>query len=190
MSCVAQDQWGSWSSLQIGKSWERFYTSLRYEYRSNENWKGIDCYFIRPTVGYKFTSWLKCDLSYDYYHKRGCDQNRILLSVTGTLKRDGLSVSLRERYVAAFNIGEEGFSHVLRSYLKAMYTIDTKGIAVSPYLAVELYTWDKWRMSHHFVGATVKADKHNSIELFYAWNISNSKAHADNIIGMGYTYDF
>lgn len=190
LSIQAQDPWGAWSSVQINKSWSKIYVSFLAEYRSVDNFEAIDCYFLRPFVGYKFNSWFKADMAYDYTYKTASPQNRVLVSATGTLKRENLSVSLRERFVGAWTVSDGAFSPLLRSYLKTQYKIVCGShFSLSPYMAIELYTWDKWKMSHHFVGCSIAYDKTHSLNIFYAYNLSAKKTHADNIIGVGYTID-
>lgn len=187
----AQDEFGAWTSLQVGKSWSKCYISFRGEYRSNNDFGGIDSYFLRPTVGYKFLPWLKADLSYDYLYRTGSPQNRWLLSVTASLRQGPLSLSLRERYVGAWAINSLNYSNVLRSFLKGQYKIELANgrCSLSPYVAIEIYAWDKWKQSHHFVGTTFCIGKCHSLDLFYAWNVSASKNHADHVIGVGYNLD-
>lgn len=190
-SAAAQDDddiFSSWNTIQLKKSWERMYLTTRVENRTG------DCSILRQYVGCKILPWLKFDLAYDYITERdGEVKQRALASLTGTLKQGGLSVSLRERYLLSFNrpdgseVWDEPTS-VLRSKLTAQYAIPDSRFA--PYLAVELFTWEKWKKTRHYAGTTVKIDEHNSLDLFYMYYTFAGKSYAQHTLGAGWNFSF
>jgi hypothetical protein len=102
--------------------------------------------------------------------------------VKGTLKQGNLSVSLRERYIHSWSpeIGEQG--DVLRSRLKTQYSIPNSRF--KPYLAVEVFTWDKWKKTRHYVGTTYDINNHFEIEGYYIYYTFDGKP-AEHVLGIG-----
>ena len=178
------DDFGIWGDVQIAKNWDKFYVSLRAEGRSCDMSRSLECWFLRPTIGVKPVKWLKIDAAYDFMM---LPQSRIrhdfLFSVTGTLKKENLSVSLRERYMLMAVPKDYKISHVLRSYLKAQYQIGESPFA--PYVAVELFTWNKWQKTRHYVGTDIKVSKHSSFDLAYMYYTFASKP-AEHVLVAGY----
>lgn len=178
------DDFGIWGDIQASKNWNKFYISLRAEGRSCDMSQSLDCWFLRPTIGVKPVNWLKIDAAYDFMM---LPQNRIrhdfLFSITGTLKRENLSVSLRERYMLMAVPQDHKISHVLRSYLKAQYHIGNS--AFTPYVAVELFTWTKWQKTRHYVGTDIKVSQHSSFDLAYMYYTFANKP-AEHVLVAGY----
>ena len=97
---------GTWSSIQLVKSYGAPYAMARLEHRSYDNIQGTECWFAMAGGGYNFNSWLKGDLSYEYWSIPSAGnmiQHKGVLSFTETLKREGLAVALREKYELAYN---------------------------------------------------------------------------------------
>lgn len=183
--CRAQEDsyLGLWTDIQLNHNFsEKWYGSVRAEYRGTDNLKSTECWFIRPVVGYKFTSWLKFDVGYDFLKKPSSLNHRGLFSLTGTLKQGGLSVSLRERYIYAYNQDAKKSSHVLRTQLKAQYKIPQS--MFKPYVAVELFTWEKWQKTRHYVGTLMNVAKNFDIDLFYMYYTFNGKP-SEHVLGAG-----
>ena len=91
---------GTWSSIQIVKSFGAPYAMGRLEHRSYDHVHGTECWFAMAGGGYNFNSWLKGDLSYEYWSIPSAGdmvQHKAVLSLTETLKREGLAVALREK---------------------------------------------------------------------------------------------
>lgn len=175
---------GSWTDIQVSNNFtDHWYGSFRAEYRSKDNLQSTDCWFLRPTLGYKFNSWLKFDVAYDYLQKPSSLNHRALFSLTGTLKQGGLSVSVRERYIYAYNQDAQSSSHVLRSQFKAQYQIPNS--IFKPYLAVELFTWDRWEKTRHYAGTLINISNHHALDLFYMYYTFDGKP-AEHVIGVGY----
>ena len=109
---------GTWSSIQLIKSYGAPYAMARLEHRSYDNIQGTECWFAMAGGGYNFNSWLKGDLSYEYWSIPSAGnmvQHKAVLTLTETLKREGLSLSLREKYELAYNPGTDSFSNTLRT---------------------------------------------------------------------------
>lgn len=98
-SAQTSSDFGTWSSIQIVKSFGAPYAMGRLEHRSYDNVHGTECWFAMAGGGYNFNSWLKGDLSYEYWRIPSAGdmvQHKAVLSLTETLKREGLAVALRE----------------------------------------------------------------------------------------------
>ena len=88
----------------IQKVPSRWSMGIRFEYRSRDLSRQTNLWFVRPYIGFKATNWLKLNLYYDCFnnHYKGYYQHRILLDATESLSKNGLTVSLRERFVVAY----------------------------------------------------------------------------------------
>lgn len=176
------DDFGIWGDIQATKNWDKFYVALRAEGRSNNMSRSLDCWYIRPIIGVKPLKWLKIDAAYDFLM---LPEQRIrhdfLFSITGTLKKENLSVSLRERYMMMWIQQDNKFSHALRSYLIAQYQIGKSPFA--PYLAIEMFTWDKWQKTRHYVGTEIKVSEHSSFDIAYMYYTFANKPAEHLIVG-------
>lgn len=177
------DDFGTWTDFQATKSWNRIYASFRAEYDSKDNAKSLDIWFLRPTVGIKITPWLKFDVGYDFYNKPSEIQHRLLPSLSATLKEGKLTVSVRERYTMIYNPSSDTYSHILRSQLKAQYAIPNSHF--KPYLAMEIFTWDHWQKTRHYVGTLINIANHHDLDLFYMYYTFDGKP-AEHVLGLGY----
>ena len=97
---------GTWSSIQLIKSFGAPFAMARLEHRSYDNIGATECWFAMAGAGYNFNKWLKGDLSYEYWSIPSAGDmvlHKGVLSFTETLKREGLAVALREKYELAYN---------------------------------------------------------------------------------------
>ena len=162
----------------------RWSAGLRVEYRSRDLSKQTNLWFVRPSVGFRATKWLRLALSYDYFWKPTVYQHRLLFDATESLSRNGLTISLRERFIVAYAPESHNWSWLLRPKLTVKYHIgDTR---ISPYLACELYVNKHWSMMHNFVGTSVNLGKGSSLDLFYMFGLNNGTNRQDHILGVGY----
>lgn len=182
---------GSWLTLQVNKSLgEKGYSMLRLEHRSVNSMRTTEAFFLVAGAGLSLTPWLKADLGYEYWNVFR-DGNRApihkaVLTANGTLKREGLVVSLREKFEYAMpEVGKNSFT--LRSRLRAQYTID--GYKFRPYAMAEVFTWDKWVRSLYYVGGDLVFDRHNSLEMFYLYHLPNGGTPI-HILGLAYYFSF
>ena len=109
---------GTWSSLQVIKSFGAPYAMARLEHRSFDNIHGTECWFAMAGGGLNINKWLKGDLSYEYWSIPSAGnmiQHKAVLCLTETLKREGLAVSLREKYELAYNPASGSISNTLRT---------------------------------------------------------------------------
>lgn len=180
---IEHDDFGLWGDIQVNHSWDKMYCSLRAEYRSKNNSRQTDCWFLRPTIGCKIAPWLKADIAYDYMNKQQGLYHQGLASLTATLKQENLSVSVRERYVFAYSAETRLSSHLLRSQLKVQYNIPNS--IFRPYLAVEMFTWRDWQKTRHYAGTLINISANQSIDLFYMYYTFKGKP-AEHVIGVGY----
>ena len=129
---------GTWSSIQLIKSLGAPYAMARLEHRSFDNISDTECWFAMAGAGYNFNSWLKGDLSYEYWSIPSAGnmiQHKGVLTLNETLKRDGLAMALREKYELAYNPASQSFSNTLRVRLRGQYTAsvweaDTRWISI------------------------------------------------------------
>ncbi|MBR0170320.1 MAG: DUF2490 domain-containing protein [Bacteroidales bacterium] len=173
---------GAWGSLQIGTTWgDGWYANLRNEYRMRDG--STDVWFIRPTIGKRLTPWLKADIGFDRFETPSAVQWRGLLSLTFILKQGPLTASLRERYIRSYTPDTDTWGNLLRSQLKVAYAVP--GTVLKPYVAIEIYAWEHWRQTHHFVGCQLTVAKGHNIDFFYVYATSATKPEA-HIAGIGY----
>lgn len=174
---------GGWEFLEIYHDFKDsdWFTSFYFEH-ANYQYKRLESWYARLMFGYKINSWLKTDVAYDFMQEPGFITHRAVADVTGTLKQGNLSVSLRERYIHSWSpeIGEQG--DVLRSRLKTQYSIPNSRF--KPYLAVEVFTWDKWKKTRHYVGTTYDINNHFEIEGYYIYYTFDGKP-AEHVLGIG-----
>ncbi len=179
-----KDDFGTWTVFQLNKKWENgLYIGFRGEFRTKEYCRRMDISYLRPTFGYQPLKWLKIDVAYDIMLLSDMAlRHDFLVSVTGTLTRENLSVSVRERYMLAYNQNTRKFSNVIRSFLRAQY----KAGRFTPYLSLEIFSWSKWNMTQYFVGTEISFAKYSSIDIFYMYNSFASKPNAQHTAGLGY----
>ena len=115
---------GTWSSIQLVKSFGAPYAMARVEHRSFDNVQSTECWFTMVGGGYNFNKWLKGDLSYEYWSIPSAGnmvQHKAVLSFTETLKREGLAVAFRQKYELAYNPASQSCSNTLRVRLRGQY---------------------------------------------------------------------
>lgn len=177
-----------WLSLQANKSWQKTYAFARLERRSTNDFGKKDAVFTSIGGGYRFSKWFNADLSYEYWDiNPDLNFHKAVLSGTGTLSRDGLSVSLREKLEFAVNPANSSTSFTLRSRLRAQYSIPQS--VFRPYLMAEIFSWSNWVRSLNYVGTELVIDKHSCIDLYYMYNIPNGD-QAVHILGLAYYFSF
>lgn len=188
-----RDDYGYWNYIQINKAWKDASGSggpcigLRGEYRTMERFRTTDILFIRPTIGYRFNSLLKSELSYDYCRRASGLQHKFMFSTTLSLKSGPLGVSLREMYVRTLSTSSGAWSNRLRSKLNVQYTFPESGL--KPYLAIEIFSWSKWDNTRHFVGMTAPLGSCCSADLFYLYLTTSGTPRARHVAGLGFTFD-
>ena len=187
---------GTWSSIQLVKSFGAPYAMARAEHRSYDHVGATECWFLMAGGGYNFNSWLKGDLSYEYWKIPSAGdmvQHKAVLCFTETLKREGLAFALREKYELAYNPDAESFSHTLRTRLRGQYK--PADSIFTPYLMYEFFTnmsTGKWVRSLHYAGTEISLGGGHSLDLFYMFHLYNTplSPNACNLIGVGYTLVF
>ena len=187
---------GTWSSIQLVKSLGAPYLMARAEHRSYQNVGATECWFLMAGGGYNINSWLKGDLSYEYWKIPSAGdlvQHKAVLCFTETLKREGLALALREKYELAYNPAAESFSHTLRTRLRGQYK--PADSIFTPYLMYEYFTNlsnGKWVRSLHYAGTEISLGGGHSLEFFYMYHLYSSAIgpNACNLLGIGYTLVF
>ena len=187
---------GTWSSIQLVKSFGAPYAMARLEHRSYDLVHGTECWFAMAGGGYNFNSWLKGDLSYEYWQipaAGGIVQHKAVLSLTETLKREGLAVALREKYELACNPDAESFTNTLRTRLRGQYkAADSR---FTPYLMYEFFSsidTGKWVRSLHYAGTEIGLGKGHSLDFFYMYHLydKGGLTAACHVLGLGYNFVF
>lgn len=177
------DQGGAWLSVQLNKGLGQSYAFARFEHRSINCFKDPEVWFGLAGAGYKFTPWLKADLSYEYWHIYPDGVNhKVVLCTTGTLSNGPLSVALREKWEYAINPDGDN-TNTLRSRLRAQYAVPE--CAIRPYMMAEIFTWNNWKRSLYYVGADIVVSKHSAFDVFYLYHLPHS-GPAQHIVGLGY----
>ena len=187
---------GTWSSIQLVKSFGAPYAMARLEHRSYDHVSSTECWFAMAGGGYNFNSWLKGDLSYEYWRIPAAGdmvQHKAVLSLTETLKREGLAVALREKYELAYNPGAKSFNNTLRTRLRGQYK--TPESIFTPYLMFEFFSSldnGKWVRSLHYAGTEISLGGGHSLDFFYMYHLydKGGLTAACHLMGAGYTFVF
>ena len=187
---------GTWSSIQIVKSFGAPYAMARLEHRSFDNIHSTECWFAMAGGGYNFNSWLKGDLSYEYWRIPSAGnmiQHKAVLNFTETLKREGLAVAIREKYELAYNPAGKSFSNTLRTRLRAQYKAPDS--ILTPYVMYEIFgslDGKGWVRSLHYAGTEINLGGGHSLDFFYMYHLYDmaGKTGASHILGAGYNFVF
>lgn len=179
---------GGWEFFEVyhGFGSSGWFASFYFEH-DNYQYKRLDNWYTRTTVGYKLLPWLKADVAYDYIYEPSGVTHKGIFDLTGTLKQGNLSVQLRERYLHNWLQGTDIQGNELRSRLKAQYAIP--GSRVKPYLMMEVFTWDKWKKTRHYAGTTITLNDHFEIDAFYMYYVFANKP-AEHVLGIGLNMEF
>ena len=188
--------YGTWSSIQLVKSFGAPYAMARLEHRSFDSVRSTECWFAMAGAGYNFNSWLKGDLSYEYWSIPSAGdmvQHKAVLSFTETLKREGLAVALREKYELAYNPDTESFSNTLRTRLRAQYKAQDS--ILTPYVMYELFgslDGKGWVRSLHYAGTEISLGHGHSLDFFYMYHLfdKGGLTGACHLLGAGYNFVF
>lgn len=178
------DTYGGWEFIEVSYNFKKapLYASIYFEH-DNLEYKRLVCWYTRTTFGVKILPWLKADVAYDFFYEPGGQlTHKALFNLSGTLTQGNLKVSLRERYVHDWLADEDKQDNVLRSLLKAQYSIPKSHF--TPYLAIETFTWDKWKKTRHYVGCYFDINKTFQLEAYYIYYVFKN-APAEHIIGIG-----
>ena len=195
-SAQTVSDFGTWSSIQLVKSFGAPFAMARLEHRSYNHVSGTECWFAMAGGGYNFNNWLKGDLSYEYWSIPSAGDmvlHKAVLSLTETLKRDALSLSLREKYELAYNPGTKSFSNTLRTRLRGQYKAPES--IFTPYLMYELFgSFDsgKWVRSLHYAGTEISLGGGHSLDFYYLYHLydKGGQLAACHLLGIGYTFVF
>jgi hypothetical protein len=187
---------GTWSSIQIVKSFGAPFAMARIEHRSFENIHSTECWFAMVGGGYNFNSWLKGDLSYEYWNIPSAGnliQHKGVLSLTETLKREGLAVALREKYELAFMPASHSYTHTLRTRLRGQYKAPDS--AFTPYVMYEIFgslEGRGWIRSLHYAGTEISLGSGHSLDFYYMYHLYDKAGltGACHLLGIGYNFVF
>jgi len=177
---------GGWHFAEISHTFgDSKWSGKLYFEHENFQYRRLDCWFLRPAIGYKVLPWLKLNAGYDYLKLPDTYGHRALFDVTGTLRGGRLSTSLRFRYLHTWKPELGMQDDELRTRLIVAYTF--KDVPIMPYLAVELFTWGAhWRKSRHFVACTYDVTSYMQLEGFYMLTFSSKDP--EHILGFGLNF--
>ena len=176
---------GGWFFTEVNHDFDNGMYVTEYLEYSNYQFKRMDTFFSRTSVGYKVLPWLKVGVNYipscnadnEWKHYGEVD-------VVGTLKSGNFKVSIRERYRHGFT-GKA--TNELRSRLKVAYSIPNSNFGV--YLAPEVFTWeDKWKKTRHYVACTYDITDHIQAEGYYMYYAFKDEP-AEHVVGLGLNFD-
>lgn len=186
---MAQDDednaFGGWFFTEVNHDFDNGMYVTEYLEYSNYQFKRMDTFFSRTSVGYKILPWLKAGINYipscnadnEWKHYGEVD-------LVGTLKSGNFKVSIRERYRHGFT-GKA--TNELRSRLKVAYSIPNSNFGV--YLAPEVFTWeDKWKKTRHYVACTYDITDHIQAEGYYMYYTFKDEP-AEHVVGLGVNFD-
>ena len=187
---------GTWSSIQLVKSFGAPYAMARLEHRSFDSIHSTECWFAMAGGGYNFNKWLKGDLSYEYWSIPSAGnmvQHKAVLCLTETLKREGLAVALREKWELAYNPASESFSNTLRTRLRGQYKAPDS--IFTPYVMYEIFgsmDGKGWVRSLHYAGTEISLGAGHSLDFFYMYHLydKGGLTGACHLLGAGYTFVF
>jgi len=176
---------GGWEFLEVNHDFGKspFFATFYFEH-DNYQYKRLECWYTRTTLGVKILPWLKFDVAYDFMREPSWITHRAVADLTASLKEGGLKVSIRERYIHDWTPETGGSGNVLRSRLKVQYAIpNTK---LSPYLAAEVFTWgDQWKKTRHYVACDYRLSKVVELETYYLYYAFNG-VPAEHVLGIGF----
>lgn len=175
---------GGWEFLEVNHDFGEspFFGSFYFEH-DNYQYRRLECWYTRTTLGVKILPWLKADVAYDYLKEPSRVTHKAVFDLTGSLKEGDLKVSVRERYMHSWTPATGSQGDVLRSRLKVQYDIPESRF--SPYLAVEVFTWgDKWMKTRHYVACDYDITKKVQFEAYYLYYAFNALP-AEHVIGLG-----
>lgn len=187
---------GTWNHVTVIKPIGKYYAMARLEHRSYENVGATEAAFAMAGAGYNFSKWLQGDVSYEYWKIPAAGDivcHKAVFCLTGTLRRDILAVSLKEKYELAVNAGEGDPYGTLRTRLRAQ--VSPEGFFMKPYVISEFFngfSGTGWIRSLHYVGADIPICKGNTLDVYYMYHLYNKggSVASCNVLGLGYTLVF
>jgi len=181
-------RFGGWHFIEVNHEFKDSKWSLTdYFEHDNYEYRRLSCWYNRIGVGYKLLPFLKTSVNYNILRESGEWVHRGEFDLQGTLIRENLSVSIRERFVHSWFTDKGCQSDVLRSRLKVKYKLPKTRLA--PYVMMEVFTWKaEWKKTRHYLGMTYDIDKHVQLDAYYLYYtyFQNSPEH---MIGFGLNLD-
>ena len=184
---IEDNTFGGWEFFEVNHDFGKspVFATFYFEH-DNYQYKRLECWYTRTTLGVKLLPWLKFDVAYDFIREPSWLTHKAVADLTASLKQGGLKVSVRERYQHGWTPDTGGQSDVLRSRLKVQYSIPDSRF--SPYLAVEVFTWgDKWKKTRHYVACDYTITDKVEFEAYYLYYAFNSLP-AEHVIGLGFNF--
>ena len=181
------DFFGCWNSLTVAKKWDRVSAMLYSEYRSKYDLNTLDCWFVRPVVGYQMLPWLKGEAAYEYYVDPAGPRHRALFFLTESISEGRLSLALRQCYMYGYSVGTSRTSNTFRSRAKLQYAVPES--CFRPYLMTETFAWAGWQKVRQYAGTQISLGEYGLLDLYYMYQSFAGSAAAEHVAGLGYRFD-
>ncbi|MBO6045786.1 MAG: DUF2490 domain-containing protein [Bacteroidales bacterium] len=147
-------------------------------------------------AGYNFNSWLKGDLSYEYWSIPSAGnmvQHKGVLTLNETLKRESLALAVRQKYELAYNPASQSFSNTLRVRLRGQYKASDS--IFTPYMMYEIFgslDGKGWVRSLHYAGSEISLGGGHSLDFYYMYHLYDKAGltAACHVLGVGYVLVF
>ena len=184
---IEDNTFGGWEFFEVNHDFGKspVFATFYFEH-DNYQYKRLECWYTRTTLGVKLLPWLKFDVAYDFIREPSWLTHKAVADLKASLRQGGLKVSVRERYQHGWTPDTGDQSDVLRSRLKVQYAIPDSRF--SPYLAVEVFTWgDKWKKTRHYVACDYAITDKVEFEAYYLYYAFNALP-AEHVIGLGFNF--
>lgn len=182
------DDGGAWINLQANFGWDKVYGFARVENRTFNDFSDREASFLAVGAGYKFGSWFKADLSYEYWDiASGVTFHKAVLTDNATLTRENLSVSIRQKLELAVNPANSAKTLTLRTRLRGQYAFPNSHFR--PYAMAETFNGSAWVRSLYYLGTEIVFGNHSMLDMFYLYHVPAGSAQ-EHVIGVGYYFNF
>jgi len=202
------NDFGVWANADISiKILPKLNATFEEELRTRDNSGTIDRFESSLELSYKFNKYLKAGGGYslinynhpdDYWETR----HRYFFFIQGEYSLNRFTFSLKERYQSTYRVGVSETSTranpklYLRSRLMATY--DIRKSRFSPYCSAEFYytlnnpTENQMNKIRYTIGSKFKLNKSSNLNIYYRYvtKKNTSDIEGDNILGLGYSFNF
>ena len=174
---------GMWASAHVNKVWnEHWYNSARFEYRMAA--EETECWFLMVGGGYSYKKFFRAELDYEFWQvEPSTTFHKGVLALTGSYRIDNWSFALREKYELSFNPESSPCDNNFRTKFTIGYKVPDSRF--KPYMAYELFHFDKWRRMLYYCGTEINISKRSTFDIFYLLNYAKGGDFI-HTVGLGY----
>lgn len=186
-----------WASVNVKKNFgEKWELMGRVETRSKNNCHDASRIIIRVMPTYSVCDWFKVGVGADYIANwSGPSAShaatpicRAMLDLTENFALGGVQVSVRERYMYAYDFEAKSHSHVVRAKATVSYPI--AGTRLTPYAAGEIFYWGSFPQARAFAGTKVKLGDHLTFDLAYLCQVQMKSSLCNHVAKAAFTFSF